>query len=448
MNELLAISPLDGRYAESLTGFRKAASEHSLIRFRVMAEVRWLDFLVSSKEIPELADMKFCAIDFMADYIEADSLRVKEIEQETRHDVKAVEYFIRERFLADDHLRNYVQFIHFGCTSEDINNVAYAFMISNILDYHIKPTLRDFEVRLQDMAKSYMTIPMMSRTHGQAASPTTLGKELRNVHSRLGKQIEHIEQQRIRAKMNGAVGNWNAHVVAYPEINWPLLCRNWIESESLVWNPLTTQIEPHDWMAELFHSSIRCNTILIDYCRDMWTYISMGYFTQIPVEGEVGSSTMPHKINPIDFENAEGNFGIANALFDHMAMKLPVSRMQRDLSDSTVLRNVGVAFAHMQLAVNSVIRGTEKLEVDTAAMSNDLDGHVELLGEAVQTVMRRYGYTDAYEQIKGLSRGKKLNKDILHAFIGSLVNVPEEAKERLLQLTPETYVGYADKWIY
>jgi adenylosuccinate lyase len=362
----------------------------------------------------------------------------------TNHDVKAVEYFLKERFSAHDELARGAEFLHFACTSEDINNLAYALMVRDLHETVMSPWFRQIDRTLAALAREHAELPMLSRTHGQAASPTTLGKELANVVHRLRRQAGQMSRQEVLGKINGAVGNFNAHLAAYPELDWPALARDFVESLGLQWNPLTTQIEPHDWMAEMFHALMRYQTVLIDLCRDIWAYISIGYFRQKAVEGEVGSSTMPHKINPIDFENAEGNLGIANALLEHLASKLPVSRWQRDLTDSTVLRAIGTAYGHSLVALSSLLKGLSKLEVDAERLATDLEQNWEVLAEAVQTVMRRHGLENPYEQLKALTRGKRITAADLQSFIDSL-DLPEDALRSLRELTPALYTGNAGR---
>jgi adenylosuccinate lyase len=443
---LTAISPLDGRYAGKCDAYRHLFSEAGLIRLRTLVEVRWLQFLAGRPEIDgvgPLSPVVSSFLDGLAEQFGAeDARRVKEIERTTNHDVKAVEYLIGERFGDDPDLVRLRPFVHFGCTSEDINNTAYALMLRDARQELVLPALRQVTARLRALVQAHADTPMLSRTHGQPASPTTLGKEMANIVARLDRQLATLEAVPILAKFNGAVGNFNAHAAGYPDVDWPAVGQAFIESLGLAWNPYTTQIEPHDWTAEYCDALARINTVLLDASRDFWSYISIGYFRQRRVAGEVGSSTMPHKINPIDFENAEGNLGIANALLRHFAAKLPVSRWQRDLSDSTVQRNLGVALGHTLLAWQSLAAGLGKLEADTERMAADLADNWEVLAEPIQTVMRRYGHADAYEQLKTLTRGERLGADQLRAFIAGL-DVPAEARERLLALAPETYTGLA-----
>ncbi len=449
MNEhlaLTAISPLDGRYAAKLDACRELFSEQGLIKRRLLVEVRWLQFLAKRPDLTDFPEVSPVVHDWLdrlvTNFGYQEASRVKTIEKTTNHDVKAVEYYISEQLAEGAELSRLRPFVHFACTSEDINNLAYALILRSARDEHLVPALRTLVTRLRNMARATADMPMLSRTHGQPASPTTLGKELANFAWRLQRQLATLEAVPVLAKMNGAVGNFNAHVIAYPGIDWPALSGDFLRSLGLEPNPLTTQIEPHDWMAEYFDALARINTILIDAARDFWAYISIGYFRQRPKAHEVGSSTMPHKINPIDFENAEGNLGVANALLHHFAAKLPVSRWQRDLSDSTVLRNVGVAIAHGLLAYQALAAGIGKLDADPARLAADLENNWEVLTEAVQTVLRKHGHGDAYEQLKALSRGRQLRPADLHAFISGL-DLPRPARDALLQLTPGSYIGVA-----
>jgi adenylosuccinate lyase len=443
---LTALSPLDGRYAAKVDALRPWLSEFGLMRCRVRVEVEWLLALAEAR-LAELAPPSEAARRFLADLVRdfspEDAEAIKAIERRTNHDVKAVEYWLGERFGDEPTLARAVGFVHFACTSEDINNTSHALMLAAARRDVLLPALDRIVATLATMARTHADVAMLARTHGQTASPTTLGKELANVAVRLRDARAGVASVRLLAKMNGAVGNYNAHVAAYPGLDWQALARHVVEERlGLAFNPYTTQIEPHDAIAALFDAIKRTNTILIDWCRDAWGYISLGYFVQTAAAGEVGSSTMPHKVNPIDFENAEGNLGIANALFSHMSEKLPISRFQRDLTDSTVLRNVGVAFGHTLLACESLARGMAKLGVGRAAIDADLDAAWEVLAEPVQTVMRRHGIADAYEQLKAMTRGKAIGREALHAFIGSLA-VPDDARARLLALTPRSYVGNA-----
>ena len=443
---LTAISPLDGRYSAKTDSLRDIFSEYGLIRFRVLTEVRWVQFLAEEPGVEGLVPLSPAGNQVLNALAESfspdDARRVKEIERRTNHDVKAVEYLIAERLSNDAELARIRPFLHFACTSEDINNISYALMLRHGRDDLLLPQLRQIVAVLDAMSRSLADTPMLARTHGQPATPTTTGKELANASWRLKRQLQQLRAVEPLAKMNGAVGNYNAHRIAYPDVDWPVVSRRFVESLGLVWNPYTTQIEPHDWIAEYCHCLLRCNVILLDLARDLWGYIAIGYFRQRKVDSEVGSSTMPHKVNPIDFENAEGNLGIANALLAHFAEKLPVSRWQRDLSDSTVLRNLGVAIGHSTLAMQSLLTGLRKLEADAPRMQADLDTSWELLGEAVQTVMRRHGHTDAYEQLKSLTRGTTMTRASLAEFLRT-VDLPVAERERLLKLTPAAYTGDA-----
>ena len=442
---LTALSPLDGRYHSKVASLRTIFSEFGLIRRRVQVEVAWLKALSESTKIPEVLALSAQATGFLDELVETfseqDAAEVKEIEATTNHDVKAVEYFLKSKVEGSEELSAMSEFIHFGCTSEDINNLSHALMLR---DGHIvlSQQFQTVSDLLIDLARQHADQPMLSRTHGQAATPTTLGKELANVVARLRRQHGRLNAIRPLGKMNGAVGNFNAHSIAYPDVDWVQLSHDFVESLGIEWNPYTTQIEPHDYMAEYFDAMARMNQILVDFARDIWAYISLGYFKQRVIEGEVGSSTMPHKVNPIDFENAEGNFGLANALLKHLAEKLPVSRWQRDLTDSTVLRNMGVATGYTLLALVSLERGIGKLEVSPEPIEADLDGAWEVLGEAVQTVMRRYGVPEPYEKLKALTRGQRLDPEGLKTFILSL-DIPHYAQQQLLALTPRDYTGRA-----
>jgi adenylosuccinate lyase len=446
LNTLTALSPVDGRYAGRCLELRGLFSESGLVRARVRVEIAWLHALAANPDIPEMqgltADDLAAAAEIAASFGDADAAAVKAIERDTNHDVKAVEYFIKDRLSAYPAWRSRLEFVHFACTSEDINNIAYALLCLQARDQVLLPRLEGLTEALRAMAHAHAQDAMMSRTHGQPATPTTLGKEVAVFVHRLRRACDRFRAVGILGKANGAVGNYNAHLAAYPDVDWPTLARRLVESLGLEWNQYTTQIEPHDWMAEYFDAVARINTVLLDLSRDFWGYISVGCFRQKVVPGEVGSSTMPHKVNPIDFENAEGNFGVANALLRFMAEKLPVSRWQRDLTDSTVQRNIGVALAHSDIAIQSVSRGLARLEVDHARLAADLDANWELLAEPIQTVMRRYAVPEAYEQLKALTRGRRLDARAVAAFIDGLP-IPPEAKRRLLELTPATYVGLA-----
>lgn len=443
---LTAISPLDGRYSGKVDPLREIFSEYGLIRFRVLAEVRWLQHLAQSPQITGLEPFSPLVSELLnrlaENFTGEDARRIKKIEERTNHDVKAVEYFIAEKFGDDPELAGIRPFIHFACTSEDINNIAYALMLRHGRDDVLSPRIREIIALLDNLARKLADVPMLARTHGQPATPTTLGKEMANIGWRLKRQLKGFRAVEPLAKINGAVGNFNAHSIAYPDADWPALSQSFIESLGLVWNPYTTQIEPHDWIAEYCDAIARINTVLLDASRDFWGYISIGHFRQRKIDSEVGSSTMPHKVNPIDFENAEGNLGISSALLRHFADKLPVSRWQRDLSDSTVLRNIGVAVGHTLLACRSLLTGLRKLEPDTDRIAAELNASVEVLGEAVQTVMRRYGHADAYEQLKALTRGATIGHADLERFLRE-VDLPEEARRRLLALTPSAYTGLA-----
>ena len=446
---LTALSPLDGRYASKVDGLRKILSEFGLIRCRVKAEVAWLKGLagLGLNELPPLSRKATSQLDqWVTKFSTKDAQRIKDIEATTNHDVKAVEYFLKEKAAksTEPSLLAAIEFIHFACTSEDINNVAHALMLEEARRKVLLPQMQSLIHKLGELAKTHAGLPMLSRTHGQAASPTTLGKELANVRARLRGARDQFLAVELRAKMNGAVGNYNAHLASAPEVRWPVFSQSIVEGLGLQFNSLTTQIEPHDDMAAYFHALSRFNTVLLDLCRDVWGYISLGYFKQKLKEGEVGSSTMPHKVNPIDFENAEGNLGLANALLSHLAEKLPVSRWQRDLTDSTVLRNMGVGLGHSLLAFDSCLKGMGKLEVNEARLAQDLDASWEVLAEPIQTVMRRYGLPEPYEQLKALTRGKGITEETLKAFIQKL-KLPKSVKEPLLKLTPSTYIGLAQK---
>jgi adenylosuccinate lyase len=446
LSPLTAISPVDGRYGATTEALRPIFSEYGLIRQRVLVEIRWLQALAASpaiEEVPALSQTAHALLDgIAADFSEDDAARVKAIERTTNHDVKAVEYFLKERIAGDAELEAVAEFIHFACTSEDINNLAHGLMLRQARDAVLLPEMDALIDALRTLAHRHAELPMLSRTHGQPASPTTLGKEIANVVQRLRAQRDAVAGVALLGKINGAVGNYNAHLAAYPGIDWPAFARGFVESMGLTWNPYTTQIEPHDYMAELFDALARFNTVLLDFCRDTWGYISLGYFKQRTVAGEVGSSTMPHKVNPIDFENAEGNLGIANALLRHLAEKLPVSRWQRDLTDSTTLRNLGVGIAHTLIALQSARRGIGKLEADPMRLAADLDANWEVLAEPIQTVMRRWGVEQPYERLKALTRGQRIGPDALAQFVDGL-DIPASAKAELKALTPARYIGNA-----
>jgi adenylosuccinate lyase len=446
LTQLTAISPVDGRYGSKTDALRPIFSEYGLIRHRVVVEVRWLQALAAHegiREVPVLSSHADRLLNGIIDkFSEQDAQRVKNIERTTNHDVKAVEYFLKEKIDGNAELEAVSEFIHFGCTSEDINNLAYALMLREARNQALLPLLDDVVKALGELAKRYADQPMLARTHGQTASPTTVGKEMANVSARLQRQREQYAAIPMLGKINGAVGNYNAHLVAYPDIDWPAFSKQFISDLGLEMNPYTTQIEPHDYMAEQFDALARYNTVLIDFCRDVWGYISLGYFKQKTIAGEVGSSTMPHKVNPIDFENAEGNLGIANALLSHFSAKLPISRWQRDLSDSTVLRNTGVAVAHCVIAFESCLKGINKLQLNEVRTAEDLDNSWEVLAEALQTVMRRHGIEKPYEKLKDLTRDHAVNRETLQVFIQAL-DLPPAVKQELESLTPASYIGNA-----
>lgn len=446
LSPLTAISPIDGRYAEKTHSLRLIFSEYGLIRYRVLVEIRWLQALAAHPgilEVPPLSASAVARLEAIADGFDAnEAQQVKAFEKITNHDVKAVEYYLKAQIKDHPELAAISEFIHFACTSEDINNLAYALMLRDARELVLQPALDKLITSLTDLAHRYADQPMLARTHGQPASPTTLGKEIAVFAHRLIIERNQLATVALFGKANGAVGNYNAHFAAYPDVDWPSLSEALIESLGLVQNPYTTQIENHDFIARYFHALMRANTILLDFSRDVWAYISVGYFKQRTVEGEVGSSTMPHKVNPIDFENAEGNLGIGNALLDHLTQKLPISRWQRDLTDSTVLRNLGVGVAHSIIAFAAIEKGISKLEAEPKRLAADLDDNWEVLGEAIQTVMRRYGLPEPYEQLKKLTRGQKLGRDAIRAFVETLA-LPDEAKQRLLAMTPASYTGNA-----
>lgn len=443
---LTAISPLDGRYNEKVQALRPIFSEYGLIRFRVIIEIRWLQILAKHAQLPELPHLsshgQAILNAIIENFSEQDAARIRHIEAGINHDVKAIEYFIKEHISGNKELGSINEFIHFGCTSEDINNLSYALMLLTAKQQCLLPTLSELIRELEHFAHDYADVPMLARTHGQPATPTTVGKEIANFVARLKRQVEQLVATPILGKLNGASGNYNALFCAYPQVDWQNISKNFVNQLGLVWNPYTTQIEPHDYIAELFGVLMRINTILLDFSRDMWGYIALGYFKQKAYSNEIGSSVMPHKINPIDFENAEGNLGIANALFDHMSNKLPISRWQRDLSDSTVLRNMGVAVGHTLLAYQSIMRGLQKTAPNEELIRTDLDKHWEVLAEPVQTLMRRFGIEQPYEKLKALTRGQPVTKELLYQFIQEQV-LPDEIKQQLLTLTPENYLGYA-----
>jgi adenylosuccinate lyase len=447
LTTLNALSPLDGRYQTKLDALRPYFSEYALIKHRAWVEVEWLKALSSAKDLQEIAPFSRETIkeldDAIANFSEIDASQVKAIEARTNHDVKALEYWLKEKFDGNLEIKKASEFIHFACTSEDINNLSHGLMLKSARDAVMLPFLANLMARLSELSHQLADQPMLSRTHGQTASPTTMGKELANVVYRLQRQQKQLEANEILGKINGAVGNFNAHLSAYPNFDWESFAKNFVENLGLTYNPMTIQIEPHDYMAELYDCLSRINTILIDINRDIWGYISVGYFKQKVKAGEVGSSTMPHKVNPIDFENSEGNLGLANAVLRHLAEKLPISRWQRDLTDSTVLRNMGVAFGYTLIGYDSCLRGLNKLEINPEKLALDLDNNWEVLAEPIQTVMRRYGIENPYEQLKELTRGKGgINKASLHIFISGL-NIPMDAKQALLEMTPASYVGKA-----
>ena len=447
LTTLNALSPLDGRYQSKLNALRPYFSEYALIKHRAWVEVEWLKALATEPELKEIAAFSADTIkeldSAIAHFSEADATQVKAIEARTNHDVKALEYWLKEKFDGNPEVKKASEFIHFACTSEDINNLSHGLMLKTARDTVMLPFLAKLVARLTELSHQLADQPMLSRTHGQTASPTTMGKELANVVYRLQRQQKQLQANEILGKINGAVGNFNAHLSAYPNFDWESFAKKFVESLGLVYNPMTIQIEPHDYMAELYDTLARINTILIDLNRDIWGYISVGYFKQKVKAGEIGSSTMPHKVNPIDFENSEGNLGLANAVLRHMAEKLPISRWQRDLTDSTVLRNMGVAFGYTLLGYDSCLRGLDKLEVNPEKLAEDLNNSWEVLAEPIQTVMRRYGIENPYEQLKELTRGKGgINKTSLHTFISGLA-IPSEAKQLLLEMTPASYIGKA-----
>ncbi len=447
LSALTALSPVDGRYGSKAAALREHFSEFGLIRARVIVEIRWLQRLAGLTEITEVPPLSAEATAFLErlirDFSLEDAERIKEIERTTNHDVKAVEYFLKEKIADQPELHAITEFVHFACTSEDINNLSHAVMLTDGLKSQL-PVMQRVVDAIAALAHEHAALPMLSRTHGQTASPTTLGKEMANVAYRLRRQLEQIERVEILGKINGAVGNYNAHLTTYPEVDWEGNARTFVEGLGLTFNPYTTQIEPHDYIAELFDAICRFNTILIDFDRDVWGYISLGYFKQKTVEGEIGSSTMPHKVNPIDFENSEGNLGLANAILGHLAQKLPISRWQRDLTDSTVLRNLGVGLAYGLIAYEASIKGISKLEANPARIAEDLDASWEVLAEPIQTVMRRYGIEKPYEKLKELTRGKRIDQAGFAAFIDTL-ELPEAVKAELKALSPATYIGNASE---
>lgn len=446
LTTLNAISPIDGRYASKTEALRQIFSEYGLIRARVEVEVRWLQALAANPGIAEVPTFSPAATErlnaLVENFSEADAQAIKKIESTTNHDVKAVEYFLKQSIESEPELAKVLEFVHFACTSEDINNLSHGLMLKQGRDQVLVPELRKIVQAIKQLALDNAQVPMLSRTHGQTASPTTVGKEMANVAARLQRQLVQIEQVELLGKINGAVGNYNAHLSAYPEVDWQSHAEGFVSSLGLTFNPYTTQIEPHDYIAELFDAFARFHTILIDFNRDVWGYISLGYFKQKTVAGEVGSSTMPHKVNPIDFENSEGNLGLANAVLHHLASKLPISRWQRDLTDSTVLRNMGVGFGYGLIAYSAALKGIGKLQTNHQALEADLNNAWEVLAEPIQTVMRRYGIAEPYEKLKALTRGQAITKELIQEFVATL-ELPEEAKQQLLSLTPSTYTGNA-----
>ena len=446
LSALSALSPVDGRYGTKTHALRPYFSEYGLINSRVIVEIRWLQQLAANPYIKEVATLSDAANKVLDDIInnfdESQATLVKDIEATTNHDVKAVEYYIKQQFAGNSELEAISEYVHFACTSEDINNLSHALMLKQGLEFVMLPEMQEVLAQIKQLAHTYQDQPMLSRTHGQTASPSTMGKEMANVAARLERQIKQIEAVELLGKINGAVGNYNAHISAYPEIDWQAFAKQFVESLGLTWNPYTTQIEPHDYIAELYDAIARYNTILIDFDRDVWGYISMGFFKQKTVAGEIGSSTMPHKVNPIDFENSEGNLGIANAIMQHLAAKLPISRWQRDLTDSTVLRNLGVGLAHSMIAYQATLKGISKLEINSQRLAEDLDNAWEVLAEPIQTVMRRYGIEKPYEKLKELTRVKDIDAATIAAFIDGL-DMPQEAKDSLKALSPASYIGNA-----
>lgn len=447
LSALTAVSPVDGRYGSKTATLREIFSEYGLLKYRTIVEIRWLQKLAATAEITEVPAFSGQANDFLNDlaenFSESDANRIKEIERTTNHDVKAVEYFLKEKVAEVPELHAVNEFIHFACTSEDINNTSHALMLKEARDSVILPEMLKLIDALKSLAEEYRDIPLLSRTHGQPASPSTMGKEMANVVYRMQRQYNQVANIEILAKINGAVGNYNAHLSAYPQIDWHQFSKEFItESLEVSWNPYTTQIEPHDYIAELFDAIARFNTILIDFDRDIWGYIALGHFKQKTIAGEIGSSTMPHKVNPIDFENSEGNLGLANAVFSHLSQKLPISRWQRDLTDSTVLRNLGVGVGYTIIAYTSTLKGISKLEVNREALLAELDQNWEVLAEPIQTVMRRYGIEKPYEKLKELTRGKRVDGEAMYHFIENL-ELPQHEKERLQQMTPANYIGEA-----
>ncbi|MEX6157852.1 MULTISPECIES: adenylosuccinate lyase [Providencia] len=450
LSSLTAVSPIDGRYGDKVSALRTIFSEFGLLKFRVQVEVRWLQKLAATAQIKEVpsfdADANAYLDEIVANFCEKDAMRIKEIERTTNHDVKAVEYFLKEKVAQVPALHAVSEFIHFACTSEDINNLSHALMLKTAREEVLLPQWRQLIDKVTTMAHEYRSLPLLSRTHGQPATPSTIGKEFANVAYRMERQYRQLEQIEILGKINGAVGNYNAHIAAYPEVNWHEFSETFVTSLGITWNPFTTQIEPHDYIAELFDCVARFNTILLDFDRDIWGYVALNHFKQKTIAGEIGSSTMPHKVNPIDFENSEGNLGLANAVLAHLASKLPVSRWQRDLTDSTVLRNLGVGLGYSLIAYQSTLKGLNKLEVNEQHLLDELDQNWEVLAEPIQTVMRRYGIEKPYEKLKELTRGKRVTAEGMKQFIDGL-ELPEDEKVRLKAMTPANYIGYAVSFI-
>lgn len=450
LSSLTAVSPIDGRYGDKVSALRTIFSEFGLLKFRVQVEVRWLQKLAATAQIKEVPSFDADAIAYLdeivANFSENDAMRIKEIERTTNHDVKAVEYFLKEKVAHIPALHAVSEFIHFACTSEDINNLSHALMLKTAREDVLLPQWRQIIDKVKAMAHEYRELPLLSRTHGQPATPSTIGKEFANVAYRLERQYRQLEQVEILGKINGAVGNYNAHIAAYPEVNWHEFSETFVTSLGIKWNPFTTQIEPHDYIAELFDCVARFNTIVLDFDRDIWGYVALNHFKQKTIAGEIGSSTMPHKVNPIDFENSEGNLGLSNAVLGHLASKLPVSRWQRDLTDSTVLRNLGVGLGYALIAYQSTMKGLNKLEVNEQHLLDELDQNWEVLAEPIQTVMRRYGIEKPYEKLKELTRGKRVTAEGMKQFIDGL-ELPESEKERLKAMTPANYIGYAVSFI-
>ena len=448
LTELSAISPIDGRYSKLVTELQEVFSEYALIKYRVFVEIEWFIHLSKQQHIKELPHLTKQSITFLSkiekNFSLAEARKVKNIEKKTNHDVKAVEYYLRDQFKKSRQLKGLAEFIHFGCTSEDINNISYALMVKDASKLLISNNINKFNDLLKKKAHQYADIPMVSRTHGQVATPTTVGKELANFSSRIDRISMVISETGLRGKMNGAVGNYNAHLIAYPKVDWEKVSKTFITKVGLLWSPYTTQVEPKDSMAKLFHGHERLNNVLLDFSRDMWGYISLDYFSQKTIKGEVGSSTMPHKINPIDFENAEGNLDLANSIFHYLSSKITKSRWQRDLSDSTSMRNIGTCFAYTLIALSSLIKGLNKLQINKKVINQDLENAWEVLTEAIQTVMRKHHMEGGYEVMKKISRGKNIKKEDLHAIINSL-DIPSAEKNKLLKLTPSTYLGLSNK---